>query len=522
MPSRATPIAASSLNWPRPLSAAFPRKCGEIRDGRLAALARYLECRPNLTRDEFSAFALPLLRTAEIQFCEWIPCVPAAQKAAVEAAARRGGQPEFSIFEFNARRQRVPAAGRAVHFPVLYVEPLEGNRPAVGFDLGSEAVRRETLAEIATTGLLKATLPVALISRRQAQTHILLLYPVRASAAASGGPAAAEVPALRGFALVALRLNALLADALAPSHRDEMQAQVDLFELSAGRAAEWLAAWPRPATGSGDSVRQVNVDGSDFAVTYPFFMYGRTYAAVVRPGALFQAEHGARAGWIVGLAGLLLSVVLTLLAHSLANRRADLEAQIQLRTVQLRTSEESYRRQFADNLAMMVLIDPADGRIIDINAAAANFYGYTLRSSSASCWRILAWPCPRGLSRFSRPCATAASAASNPGISSATARSATSTSLPVSFRLATGRSVIASCKTSRIASGPRPRGWKSAQLRRALLDNSAVAIFLASPQRVILEANARAGAIFGYEPGELQGQSFRAARLAGAFRRFHV
>jgi PAS domain S-box-containing protein len=42
----------------------------------------------------------------------------------------------------------------------------------------------------------------------------------------------------------------------------------------------------------------------------------------------------------------------------------------------LRESEESHRRQFAENSAVMLLVDPADGRIIDANTAALEFYGY--------------------------------------------------------------------------------------------------------------------------------------------------
>jgi PAS domain S-box-containing protein len=42
----------------------------------------------------------------------------------------------------------------------------------------------------------------------------------------------------------------------------------------------------------------------------------------------------------------------------------------------LRESEQSYRRQFADNSVIMLLIDPRAGQIIDANAAALAFYGY--------------------------------------------------------------------------------------------------------------------------------------------------
>jgi PAS domain S-box-containing protein len=42
----------------------------------------------------------------------------------------------------------------------------------------------------------------------------------------------------------------------------------------------------------------------------------------------------------------------------------------------LRESNQLFRRQFADNSVVMLLIDPVDGQIVDANAAALTFYGY--------------------------------------------------------------------------------------------------------------------------------------------------
>ncbi len=43
----------------------------------------------------------------------------------------------------------------------------------------------------------------------------------------------------------------------------------------------------------------------------------------------------------------------------------------------LRTSEESYRRQFVESGAVMLMIDALDGSIVEANAAATQFYGYS-------------------------------------------------------------------------------------------------------------------------------------------------
>ncbi len=44
----------------------------------------------------------------------------------------------------------------------------------------------------------------------------------------------------------------------------------------------------------------------------------------------------------------------------------------------LRESEERYRQMFADHSAVMLLIDPNDGKIVDANPAAAAFYGQSI------------------------------------------------------------------------------------------------------------------------------------------------
>jgi len=63
----------------------------------------------------------------------------------------------------------------------------------------------------------------------------------------------------------------------------------------------------------------------------------------------------------------------------LSVEKAILNARVQRKLIQdaLRKREESYRLQFAQNSSVMLLVDQMDGRVIDANAAALNFYGYS-------------------------------------------------------------------------------------------------------------------------------------------------
>jgi PAS domain S-box-containing protein len=109
----------------------------------------------------------------------------------------------------------------------------------------------------------------------------------------------------------------------------------------------------------------------------PILAFGNTYAAVAHPTPAFKALNSFRAIWLVSLAGLVMTAAVSLLIGFMVNRREELTRQVATQTTALRESEASYRRQFSENFAVMLLIDPENGAIIDANNRAINFYGYS-------------------------------------------------------------------------------------------------------------------------------------------------
>ena len=209
------------------------------------------------------------------------------------------------------------------------------------------------------------------------------------------------------------------------------------------------------------------------------------------------------------------------MAETISQTQEGLERQVQERTAQLRESEESYRRLFADNRAIMMQIDPADGRIIAANAAAVEFYGYPAE-------RLVGSPI-EAISALPRQRVMAALASIQQGGGSR---------FEFQHRLADGslrdvevyatfihygsrevcHSIVHDITDRKLVEAARLRAER---LRQSLLDNSAVGIFHGSPDRMILEANVRACAMFGYMPEEMQGQSFRLIHVSDEhFRNF--
>ncbi|MCX6878487.1 MAG: CHASE domain-containing protein [Verrucomicrobia bacterium] len=318
----------------------------------LESLARFYESDEEVPPKAFQHFATYLTNNPAVQAWEWIPVVPAADLSRFEAQTRSTGSQDFAIWQMDAQGKPLPATGRASYYPVAQVAPVAGNEPALGFDLGSDPLRREALEAAARSGLSCGTAPVTLVQETGHQNGMLICRPVFDDA---------QTPRLRGFVLAVLRLGTLLHNAV-----PDNPALLELSLLRADAPPETLAAdW-----------ETTNPPATATTVTRPILAFGKTFAVTAHAGPAFLSLHPARAAWRTTLTGLALTAALAIVISVLLRRREKLEHLVAMRTAELRESEQSYRNQFAKNSAMMLLIDPTDGAILDANAAALGFYGY--------------------------------------------------------------------------------------------------------------------------------------------------
>lgn len=119
----------------------------------------------------------------------WAMRVPTEGAATVEDVMRRGGASDFTVH---------PAAGEGQKFavPVMYLQPqTAANRAAIGFDMNSDPVRREAMAQAERWGRPTASGMVRLEpgDTRTGQPGFLIFMPVYALDPDEGGRS------LRGF-----------------------------------------------------------------------------------------------------------------------------------------------------------------------------------------------------------------------------------------------------------------------------------------------------------------------------------
>ena len=333
-------------------------------DNQVDSVGRFCETRSNLSREDFTYFVRPLVQSAAIQAYEWIPAVPAAQKARVEAAIQRQNTPGYTIFQRNAKGEPEPASGRTVYYPVAYVEPRAGNERAVGFDLGSEPMRRSALDEAARSQTAVATNPITLVQETERQKGLLVFRPVYTTDANGQTQ-------LRGFALFVIRLQSLFSRMLSDA---STALTADLVELNTKHEPEMLAT-TRKDRAEGSANLRSRFSKPDLVLMWPVLAYGKTYATVIRPGPDFSTVHARRTGWQAFFLGLALSTIAAAFVGNLGWQRYSLNTEVEARTSELQRSETRYRLLFENSLSGVALLEAVrdpQGSICDWLLLAAN------------------------------------------------------------------------------------------------------------------------------------------------------
>jgi len=139
-----------------------------------------------VSRSQFKRYAQAFLGNFPmVQAIEWAPRVAGARRLEFESR-QRADFPHFQIGEQDGAGHLRAAADRPDYFPVTYVEPVESNREAVGFDLESQRDRRETLTTALREGIPVASPPVRLVQEKEEQSGILLMRRVTQGGNAPG------------------------------------------------------------------------------------------------------------------------------------------------------------------------------------------------------------------------------------------------------------------------------------------------------------------------------------------------
>ena len=266
-----------------------------------------------------------------------------------------------------------PEGDRDPYTSILYLEPFTNrNLRAFGYDMFSEPVRRAAMERARDHNEPALSGKVVLVQEtdEEVQAGTLMYVPVYRRGLPIDTPEQRR-SAILGWVYSPYRMTDLMRGILSASKLSQYpRFDLELFDGTAPGPDHLLYDYLPNGPDNNEAVAR-------FTHQMPMFLYGHAWTLAFRQtgNGFFSAEYAKAA--LTGLGGTLISLLLFILIRVLLNTRMRAQAIAEELTADLRRSEQSYRNQFESNTAVMLLIDPADGTILDANAAALAFYGYT-------------------------------------------------------------------------------------------------------------------------------------------------
>ncbi|HTH44259.1 MAG TPA: EAL domain-containing protein [Oxalicibacterium sp.] len=303
----------------------------------------------DVNREQFRTFTAPLLtRLPYVQNFAFHRILAGADRAPYEARMR-AAFPGFVVTEIDEGK-RVTARQRPLYRVVDYVEPLQGNEAALGFDAASNDLQIAAMRRAVDTGKPSATAPIRLVQETGSQRGIVVLQAVYRFGAVLSDVASRRAAVIGDTATV-FRGKDLIDKALADGHAlrsdhstamhisvyaSAVPSEATLIYGSgaeqAAKAESWLPGWlfhDQPAP-----------------YRYDFDVAGRPWHMVVSTPPQFFLERGAGALWVF-IAGVLFSIGGAVYLHTLIDRSRRIQLVVEERTAQLQTLNQDLSADIA-------------------------------------------------------------------------------------------------------------------------------------------------------------------------------
>ena len=239
------------------------------------------------------------------------------------------------------------AGQRDEYFPVYYVEPLERNERALGFDLASNATRLKALELSRDSGAILATGRITLVQETGKQSGFLVFAPVYGR----GLPDHTVEQRRRnlvGFGLAVFRIGDMITRAFSEhgfgTAATSTGIEVHVFDESAKVENRQLHVHSsRVKSGLAPTLSESEAR-SGLHLARTFDVAGRKWTIVVRPTDPESGVELAWAPWVVLAAGMAFTGLLVAFLVSSLNRTRVVEGLVEERTAELAVANDDLAR----------------------------------------------------------------------------------------------------------------------------------------------------------------------------------
>ncbi|MBS0611119.1 MAG: EAL domain-containing protein [Proteobacteria bacterium] len=355
-------IAGLRLEQETRLFADALQRCMESHTDLLQGVRGLFTVDSQLKRAEFERVASELSLNRHhpgVKNINFTRSVDGAQRAAFEAQTRGDAHMDGSLPSGFAIH---PVQERAEYFVVDYLWPLAGNAGMQGFEIHAAPAALDALLRARDSKTLAASSPVALNLFGADSTGIMIRVPVFAAAAT--GPKVAE--RFLGAIGVSVRVSEVVQSLRREGYLRGLSLAMYDVGLVGGKSAS-----PQPIYGADLPVSSAE------ARTLEIHVGGRRWELQFQPTASLLSAHEARLPWQLGLAGLLVTALVTAMVSMLVLRRARALKDVKLAGTALLESEERFRAVFSQAAVGMAQVDLHSDRLLQVNRKFCDFLGYT-------------------------------------------------------------------------------------------------------------------------------------------------
>jgi putative two-component system response regulator len=320
----------------------------DVELGMLELIRSSLTSDGRIERDEFREILAPFhAHDRSIEAVQWVPRVPDRRRPEFEAAARREGIQGFQITELDGHGQTAPAGRRAEYFPIYFAGPGPCGKGVLGYDVGSEPTRLESLRMACDAGKTVASGRIAFVEDLAERDGFLVCLPVYEK----GKPVdrlADRRQHLVGFILGVFRPNEMLEAALAKLQPEGIDVYLyDAAAPEAGHPFRIHASRVRRQPWQPDESQRL-YDAHGLHHLARLEVAGHPWTVACLPTPDFVAARRTWWSWGVLAAGLAFTGLLAAALRLSIDRRADAEQSLVERRRYACELEQKVREQTAD------------------------------------------------------------------------------------------------------------------------------------------------------------------------------
>ena len=323
-----------------------------------------------LSRSAFTTQATSKLERLEgIQALEWIPQVYHNEREQYEEQAQRDGLEGFEFKEKNQQGIMVTAGKRDVYYPVYFLEPLESNKKALGFDLGSNTKRLAAINRALEKGTVTVSSRIRLVQEKWAQNGILVFIPHLRSKPKhlSGNEQKNAVNTdKKGLFLGVFRIGDMINSAIMGKTASDLVIRIyDVDDLNETTPIVSINE-PTPTDAPLEEFQQGIFLANNLEIG------NRTWRVVIKPGSPIGTTQSLSIKWFAVSLVLILFWALAFILYSVISHTREIR-------------EVSYRQQrqnehltaVIDNTLYSIITINTEGIILSFNKSAQNMFGYT-------------------------------------------------------------------------------------------------------------------------------------------------